>query len=266
MTEHDRVPQSEAQSEPGSPVLLILLGASNLARGYIALVEFIRRQLAPRPVEVLAAFGPGRGYCAWGGILGQIKYPPIGSSVLFKKAEVQARTAHSVHALVTDIGNDILYGVDPEQIIETITGVQERLLQLNAHVTTTTLPSYFEQEIPSAVFYAIRTFLFPSSRIPPEQVREAVIRINEFLRTPGDERIHLLSSLDSYISWDRVHYSLLRGHEAWTRVGRHILEQCGRPPQGHISFPQMVLSYEQHLSRLLFMDLLKIRRRDPHLF
>jgi len=203
MIEQDRERPSETQAETGSPVLLILLGASNLARGYTALVNFIRQQLAPRPLEVLAAFGPGRGYRAWGGILGQIKYPPIGSSILFKKAEKQACTAHSVHALVTDIGNDILYGVEPEQIVEAVKGVQDRLLDLNARVYTTPLPSYFEQEIPEFMFYAIRTVLFPSSRVLPEQVREAVIRINEFLRTRQEERIHILPAMDSLTGWDQ---------------------------------------------------------------
>lgn len=245
--------------------MLILLGASNLARGYSALVDFIRRQLAPRPVEVLAAFGPGRGYCSWGGIF-HVTYPPIDSSILFKKAEKRAQTAHSVHVLMTDIGNDILYGVDAGRIIQTIEGIQGRLLNMNARVYTTTLPAYFEQEISPAVYYGIRTLLFPSSRVSPEQVTEAVIRINDFLRTPHDKRISNLPALDSFLSWDHIHYSLLQGHEAWTRVGRRILEHCGCFTQDQISLPKMMLSYEQYLSRLVFMDLIKVRRRDHHLY
>ncbi len=256
----------DKQTGAKPPVLLILLGASNMAHGYSALMEILQRQLAPRPLKVLAAFGPGRGYCAWGGILGRIQYPPIGSSILFKKAEKYVEGAHSVHALVTDVGNDILYGVEAEEIIETVKGVQDRLLDLGADVTTTQLPSYFEQEIPAMVFYGIRTLLFPSSKATPEKVREAVLKVNQFLKTERDEHIHCLPAMDSYLSWDHIHYSLFNGQEVWTQIAHRILQRAGFPAKGKISFPKMILSYEKHLIRLLFMDLLKIQRRDHHLF
>ena len=107
-----------------SPYLFVLMGASNLARGYGALAHCLVRCLAPDPVEILHAMGPGRGYCAEGGIF-NVTYPAIGSSGILESASERAQKARRVLALITDIGNDIMYGVSAR----VLTACLETLLQ-----------------------------------------------------------------------------------------------------------------------------------------
>ena len=98
---------------PETPVVLMLLGASNLARGCFALGRHLKRCLHPRRVEVMIAAGPGRGYHMPGGLL-HVVYPPIRSSPFFEAAMVTSQSGARAVAPVTDVGNGILYGVPQE--------------------------------------------------------------------------------------------------------------------------------------------------------
>ena len=68
--------------------LFVLLGASNLARGYSALTQQISQNISQ--VEFVNAMGPGRGYCARGGLL-NFTYSPIGECRVMESAEVYAK-------------------------------------------------------------------------------------------------------------------------------------------------------------------------------
>ena len=66
------------QEEPSSKdkLLFLFMGASNLSRGYSLLTRYLSRCLGVKNIEFLNALGPGRGFCAKGGIFNFI-YPPI---------------------------------------------------------------------------------------------------------------------------------------------------------------------------------------------
>lgn len=246
------------------PVVFVLLGASNLGRGCYALTHYLAGGLAPRAAQFLAACGPGRGYAARAGIL-NVSYPPIAESPLFEKARRKAEKGSPIVALVTDIGNDLLYGLEAEQVIAAVQSVFDRLAAMNARVYATTLPVYFERDVPPAIYYCTRTFLYPKSRVSREQAMEGVRKVNRFLRGVPETRVQLLPPLDEYLGWDHVHFALVKAGEVWTRVGEAMLAGLGVQARHGIRFPRMLVSYKEYLYRLVFMDLLK-RNRSPNFF
>ena len=66
------------QEEPSSKdkLLFLFMGASNLSRGYSLLTRYLSRCLGVQNIEFLNALGPGRGFCAKGGMFNFI-YQPI---------------------------------------------------------------------------------------------------------------------------------------------------------------------------------------------
>ena len=58
------------------PIVFLLMGASNLARGYSMLTHHLSECLEKNKIEFLNALGPGRGFYARGGIF-NITYSPI---------------------------------------------------------------------------------------------------------------------------------------------------------------------------------------------
>ncbi|MFQ5444990.1 MAG: hypothetical protein ACE5EK_10285, partial [Nitrospinales bacterium] len=160
-----------------SPVLLVLLGASNLARGYYGLIHFLRRHLHPRPLLVLNALGPGRGYCAEGGIF-NVVYPPIRACGIMDAVREKAKPPCRVVALITDIGNDIMYGVPVKTITDCVVELLKTFRELDANVLMTSIPSSMERDIGKIPFAILRTLFYPKSQVERSQAASAVIEIN----------------------------------------------------------------------------------------
>jgi len=250
---------------PEAPVLLILLGASNLARGVYALAEHIKAGLHPRPVEVMIAVGPGRAYQASGGLF-NVVYPPIQSSPLFKAAREKSETGYRLLALVTDLGNDIMYGVPVEELIETVQQMFVRLQAMNAEIFVTTLPVAFERRAGAIRFKILRTLLFPGSRVSYEEATAAVIEVNRFLRESAHGSVHRIPGMDSYLGLDGIHYSLFSAHRAWTHVARAMLEFTGMESAGGISRTLWIKSYWEGLCKLVGSDIFGFKNKKSNIY
>ena len=72
--------------------------------------------LKKNKTEFLNALGPGRGFCARGGIF-NITYSPIQGSQVIESAEKKSKEALHTVVLFTDIGNDLMYGVSADTLI-----------------------------------------------------------------------------------------------------------------------------------------------------
>jgi len=252
------MPQPPAASPP---VLFVFLGASNLARGHGALAACLRKNLHPRRSRFLFALGPGRGYCAWGGLL-RLVYPPIRNSRIF--AAARENTQCRVVALVTDIGNDIMYNIPPADIIACLEEIFSRLRQLKASILVSPIPSYLETGLSKFSFLCLRSLFFPKSRVGYSQAVSGVRRINEFLANTGS--IRLLSGLEAFAGWDKIHYSLLTGHRAWSAIGAQILQALDADMRAGIGCRDMAVSYATNITQLIVEDALRLRLRGPEYF
>src|ERR1043165_8514894 len=92
---------------------VILLGASNLALSFPTVVATVR-QTWSEAVEIMAAMGHGRSYGQDSSVLGR-KIPGIFPCALWQ--DLQNRPPLPTSALLTDIGNDILYGISPDRLL-----------------------------------------------------------------------------------------------------------------------------------------------------
>src|SRR5439155_11570702 len=91
---------------------VVLLGASNLTLGFPMLVSELRAWLGS-PVEILCAHGHGRSY----GLASRVLFrelPGIVECGLWRA--LASAPARPTLALLTDVGNDIMYGRDVEEI------------------------------------------------------------------------------------------------------------------------------------------------------
>ncbi|MFQ5715571.1 MAG: hypothetical protein ACE5GQ_00560 [Nitrospinales bacterium] len=254
-----------APSGAPKPILFVFLGASNLARGHRALARCLEASLHPRPVRFLYALGPGRGYCAWAGFLNKV-YPPISGSPIFDAIRRQAATSAGVVALVSDIGNDIMFDIPAETITEKLRHIFRQFLELDARALVTPIPSFFETELGRRSFLFLRALFYPKSKVTHEQAVSAVRTINRFLEKSANENISLIDGLDPFIGWDKIHYSVLKNHLAWSRIAKKILEELGENRAAGISFPRMLESYGACLAQLIAADLLSLKSRGPEYF
>lgn len=250
---------------PETPVLLVLLGASNLSRGCFAFARHMKACLHPRPVEVLIASGPGRAYYASGGLL-NVVYPPIYSSNIFEVAQNKSESGYQVVALVTDIGNDIMYGVSAEKVIETVQQIFVRLQSMNAEIFYTTLPIAFEKGDHPVWFCILRSLLFPRSTVTYDEAMAGIIEVNRFLKESACRQGRLIPDMDRYLGYDEIHYGWLRAHNAWSHVAKVVLGVLGIEGTKRIPLSGMLQSYWEEFRQVVGSDMMGFKKNNPEHF
>ncbi len=200
----------------GPPVRrVIVLGASNVTRG-LRIVCQSAACLWGQPLDVLAAIGHGRSYgmssCVFGRTL-----PGIRSCELWE--EWRAREALPSAALITDIGNDLVYGATPRQIGKWVRDCGERLVERCERVVVTGLPLGSLMSVGPQRFKILSAILFPSSRLTREQVIDSASELNERVtEIASDLHLEWSSPDPSWFGIDPIHIRRRHWVAAWNRI------------------------------------------------
>jgi hypothetical protein len=208
-----RADQRSAETAPVRKV--VLLGASNLTQA----LERILRSAASLwggPLQVLAACGHGRSYGRASRVLVR-ELPGILECRLWGDL---ARTGDlPTSALVTDIGNDILYEEPVEQIAGWVEACFDRLAAARARTVVTLLPIDHLPAMSKARFYFFRTLLVPRCRIGFAEVLRRSAELNEHVRRLALERdFPTIRPRSEWYGLDPIHIRLLKRRRAWHEI------------------------------------------------
>ena len=167
-------PSSEKQS-------VILLGASNLTLGWKPAVRALQ-QVVPGDIDLRVCLGLGRSYIDWSAVLFR-RLPGIIQCGLWEN--LPETGASSPLVLMTDIGNDIVYTRDPEEIFQT---VEECLLRIrtwrpDARIAMTGLPLPSVESMGRTRFLLMRTIMFPGCVMSFQQICERSRVLNGLLES-----------------------------------------------------------------------------------
>lgn len=203
---------------------VVLLGASNLQRG-LATVLHAAQAAWGEPLDVLAAAGHGRSYGWPSCVLGR-SLPAILSCGLWD--EWAERPAVPTAALVTDIGNDILYGASVAQIAAWIAEVLTRLQPRCTRVVVTQLPLEALRRVPAWRFYVLRTVLFPRSRLSWREGLARATQLNaRVVEIAAGCGAQVVTPRAEWYGLDPIHVR----RRSWRSAWREILSGwCDAPP------------------------------------
>jgi hypothetical protein len=194
---------------------IVVLGASNVARGISVITETARR-LHGRPLEIFAAFGRGRSYGQSSRFLG-FGLPGIAECGLWES--LSARPPLATSALVTDIGNDLFYDQPLERIVGWIDVCLARLAAIGARTVVTRLPLDNLPGLSERRFRLLRKFFFPRCRQSLAQVAELAAALDE--RVVELARVHgaqTISPLRAWYGFDAIHIRLRATPRAWREI------------------------------------------------
>lgn len=194
---------------------LIALGASNLTRGFAAVVNAARTAWG-EPIDVIAALGHGRSY----GLRSQFlvrSLPGILDSGLW--AHAAAGPATPTRALVTDVGNDILYGATTATIVSWVAEAVSRLRSLGAETVLTDLPLTSVRRLSNRQFLLFRSILVPSCRLSLAETVERAEAVTEGLtRLAAAERAAYVRLRDEWYGFDPIHIKPRYWTPAWREI------------------------------------------------
>lgn len=204
--------------------------------------------------------GPGRGYCVESGMF-NFTYPPIGECRIMENVDVQQ--SRRIAVLLTDIGNDIMYGVPEQSLVECFDSLIEKSLLLNAEVFLTSIHVDVRQDMGRETFKLLKGIFYPNSSVTYDKADLAVKTINKYIEDKSiqNERVHLVSGLGVYCGMDKIHYNLFKSHFAWLRVANVMLKELGVTSSRNIGMGTMAVSLCKNLNRLITSDMFKIMKK-----
>ncbi len=167
-----------------SPDKVVLLGASNLTRMLPTVVATARR-IVGRPVRFLIACGHGRSF----GIPTTVFFrelPAIVDCGLWR-ALAEAPPSRTL-VLLTDVGNDIMYGVPVETLVGWLRACLDRVTGPSSRVAVTDLPLVNIESITPTRFRVFRDVLYPNHDITLESAVAAARAVSATLRSLCEER------------------------------------------------------------------------------
>jgi hypothetical protein len=197
------------------PRRVVLLGASNLTRGISTVVE-TAQAVWGSPLEVLAALGHGRSYGLRSRVLGR-ELPGITSCGLW--GDLAARGPAETAALVTDIGNDLLYGASVPTILGWVAESLDRLMPLGARTVMTLLPLASVETLSQWRFKIARTCAFPKSRAQFDEILHQARELNAGLaRLAAERNVRIVEQRGAWYGFDAIHIRLRHRRAAWSEI------------------------------------------------
>jgi len=157
---------------------VVLLGASNLTYGFPLIVESLHATFGE--VDLLAAHGHGRSYGNWNRVLGR-GLPGIRACGLWEQLSAGSSERPPL-GLITDVGNDLLYGAEPATILGWVEECAQRLCRAGAAVTISGVPLESVKRMSAPRYHATRMCFFPGSGIGWPAMRRMIDELDAGLR------------------------------------------------------------------------------------
>jgi hypothetical protein len=194
---------------------VVVLGASNVARGIGTIVDVAREQLGG-PLEILAAMGHGRSY----GLTTSIPFrtlPGILDCGLWRALE--ERPALPTWTLITDVGNDLIYGCRPDLVTAWIGRAVQRLRERSVRLLLTGLPLPSVQRVGPLRFLTFRSALFPQSRLQLSDAQRYAIELDSAVQQLAlQHSAEFFAPPASWYGLDPIHIRVLVQREAWRTI------------------------------------------------
>jgi len=190
---------------------VVVLGASNVSRGLSRLVAAVESR-SPG-ADLFVAAGHGRGYGVNTRVAAR-RLPSILGSGLWRGLDRHGGEAPL--ALVTDVGNELLYGFPAEQISSWVRESVRRLADRGAKIAITRLPMAGIAEVGPVRYRALRTFFVPGCRLSLADLKEAATRLDADLQTiAGDFGAHIIEQPAHWYGFDTLHVRRRHLDDLW---------------------------------------------------
>jgi len=199
-------------------VRVVLLGASNLVRGLASAVATAHRAVGGGRLDVYVAHGHGRSYGQQSRVLGRT-LPGILDCGIWEALGRDAATP--LRALLTDVGNDIGYGVDAGTLAGWVDACAGRLAAAagDVRLVVTPPPRGNIERLRDVEVALAKRFFFPSSPVSTADVRREVADLDRRLRDVAARRgAALVEPEASWYGLDPIHVRRALYPRAWAAM------------------------------------------------
>ncbi len=217
---------------PGPAGGVVVLGASNVSRGLARLVTTVEAAL-PDGVDIMVAAGHGRSYGATSRVWLR-RLPSILRCGLWRALDrhgfsVPPAEAGPLCGLVTDIGNDLLYGIPVEQVAAWVWEAMRRLAVRRARIAVTRLPLASVARVGAGRYRALKTLFVPGCPLSLAELKAATARLDrEVAAIAAEFNAEVIDQPGDWYGLDSLHVRRRHLDALWGRaVAAWGLEPAG---------------------------------------
>jgi len=140
-------------------------------------------------------------------------------------------------AFVTDIGNDLAYGVSVETLVKWVSVSLDRLLAIDAQVVLSDLPLEPLRQLSAARYGYLRAFFFPQCRLDLREMLQRAEQLSERLRSLAKSReIPIFTASNDWYGFDPIHPRRRFLPETWAELLSAVTEVPGDLAQHRCPF------------------------------
>lgn len=200
--------------------VVVALGASNLSRGLPRLVAAVRRRVAA-PI-ILAAAGHGRSY----GVNSRVAWrrlPSILHCGLWRALDrlTPPTCDHRLLVIITDIGNDLMYGFSVSQTVGWVREGLARLADRGGRLAVTGLPLASVARTGPVRYRLLKGCYVPGCPLPLKDLQTAVVDLDAAVRAVAREYGALvIAQPGEWYGFDTIHVRRRRLDSLWGEACR----------------------------------------------
>ncbi len=205
---------------------LLVLGASNVRRSLFPLIAMVFERFSG-PIDLLFACGHGRSYCRPNRVMGW-SLPGLCDAPWRSHWAIDDGAMR--YGILTDVGNDLLYGVAPEALMQSVDRCFDAM-QICHGAIVMGLPIERLKRITPTQFLIFKKIFFPGSTISLKFAISAAHEVDRCMREATIER-HLkwLTPPSRWYGFDPIHIRSRSQREAWRSVLETLLASDPRAP------------------------------------
>ena len=185
---------------------VVIVGASNLTISLPVTLQLITSFIKGQK-SIFVAHGPGRSYLKRAG-LPMLRFQGISICPLFDELEnaINDINQPKIYALITDIGDDLLYNQKPKSIAEGVEKVLKRLYNIGAKIAVTPPPENSINTLSRTRYYFLRTFYNPFCHISYSEIMLDVSLLTNLISELCIKyKATLLNQDPDWYGFDRIH-------------------------------------------------------------
>lgn len=221
---------SDGEHQPPARTLIVI-GASNVTLVLPMLWSGVRQD-SNQPRRLIVVAGHGRSYGLPSTVLGRT-LPSILQSGCWDALERLVPKQEPLEAVITDVGNDILYGASAGVLGAWVQECVGRLQQWPVRLTMTELPMASLNRLSPARFLFFRSLLFPRSALTYRDALGVGAAVNSAVcQIAATAHARLIRPEAHWYGIDPIHIRRISARVAWSQLCSAISETTPLPPQG----------------------------------
>jgi hypothetical protein len=215
---------------------IILLGASNLTLSLRLVIDLMQQRIGGAS-EVFAAIGHGRAYGCFSEMLLR-GLPGIADCGLWRQLDTS--DTQPVCALLTDIGNDIMYELPPAKVLLAVEWCIKQLLSHSAQIVVTGLPIASIERLTETRYTFFRNLFYPCCRLSRNEAIARVRTIHAGLvEMAARYRFTLVEQQACWFGADGIHVKFKRRADYYRNVLSGFTEADHEPEPGYDDRPSL---------------------------